>query len=400
MASRTALITSVLLLLLVVPSSSSNVKFDLHGNIYPGGYIYVSMKIGDQVYNLDVDTGSILTWLQCHVPNCQGPCKTWKQQHPLYQLKNDKLVPSMDPLCVELLQHPGKPEDHTCAYNIRYAEEQSDGFLIRDKLTLPIARNAQHTISFGCGYNQHFKPGQTLPVDGILGLGRGSAVNLAFQLKKENVIKKDVISHCISSKGGGFLFIGDYKLPNVEWDAMDRNVNNGHYSPAVLGELCFKGKWISEKPMKVLFDSGSAYTYFDKQPYKATEDEVIGSLHKSLTKVPDNYFKLCWKGTKKFKSVDDVKPLFKPIFLIFRRGGVKGSTTATLDIPPENYLIIKDGNVCFGILHEPSLLGENNLIGAITMQDRTVIYDNEEGQIGWVRDSCKGKSESVIPSRL
>ncbi|KAG2598758.1 hypothetical protein PVAP13_5KG398200 [Panicum virgatum] len=146
MASRTASISSVLLLLLVVPSSSSPViKFDLHGNIYPGGYIYVSMQIGDRLYNLDVDTGSVLTWLQCHVPNCKGPCKTWPQQHPLYNLKLDKQVPSMDPLCVELLQHPGQPR-HVCEYNIGYADGQSDGFLIRDKFTLPIARNAHHTI--------------------------------------------------------------------------------------------------------------------------------------------------------------------------------------------------------------------------------------------------------------
>nr|TKW15149.1 hypothetical protein SEVIR_5G217500v2 [Setaria viridis] len=397
MASRMASITGVLLLLLVVPSSSSHVKFDLHGNIYPGGCIYVSMRIGDQVYNLDVDTGSILTWLQCHIPNCQGPCKT---QHPLYKLKYDKLVPSMDPLCVELIQHPGNPEGSTCEYSIDYVEGVSHGLLIRDKFTLPIARTAHHIIPFGCGYNQQgFKPCQNLPVDGIIGLGRGSSVNLAFQLKKQNVIKNDVISHCISIRGGGFLFIGDYKHPNnVEWVTMDRNAEHGHYSPVLLGELFFNGKWISEKPMKVVFDSGSTYTYFDRQPYKATEDAVIGSLHKSLTTVRDNEFKLCWKGTKIFNSVDDVKPLFKPIFLTFGRGGAKGHK-ATLDIPPENYLVIKDGNVCFGILDHPRL-GETNLIGAITMQERTVIYDNEAGRIGWVRDSCKGKSGSVIPSRL
>jgi len=81
------------------------------------------------------------------------------------------------------------------------------------------------SVLLSCGYNQQpFKPSK-LPVDGILGLGRGSAVNLAFQLKKENVITEDVISHCISIKGGGFLFIGDYKHPSdgVEWITMDPN---------------------------------------------------------------------------------------------------------------------------------------------------------------------------------
>jgi len=40
---------------------------------------------------------------------------------------------------------------------------------------------------------------------------------------------------------------------------------HGHYSPDALGELSFKGKRISEKPMKVVFDSGSTYTHFDRQ---------------------------------------------------------------------------------------------------------------------------------------
>ena len=40
-------------------------------------HIYVTIKIGEPAkeYNLDVDTGSILTWLQCHDPNCRGDCR-------------------------------------------------------------------------------------------------------------------------------------------------------------------------------------------------------------------------------------------------------------------------------------------------------------------------------------
>ena len=40
-------------------------------------HIYVTINIGEPAkeYNLDVDTGSILTWLQCHDPNCRGDCR-------------------------------------------------------------------------------------------------------------------------------------------------------------------------------------------------------------------------------------------------------------------------------------------------------------------------------------
>ncbi|KAL6639812.1 hypothetical protein ACP70R_022634 [Stipagrostis hirtigluma subsp. patula] len=402
MAGRPALIVCVLLLLLPVPSSS-HLLFKLQGNVHPDGYLYVTMKIGEPAreYHLDVDSGSILTWVQCHIPNIRGT--TWPQQHPLYELKLNKLVPSTDPLCVELIQHPGHHKDKTCSYNIGYVAGSSHGYLIRDQFTLPTTRNGQQTIAFGCGYNQpdqHFDPGKKLPVDGILGIGRGnSPVELISQLMKRNVITKDVIGHCISSKGEGFLFLGDYKYSSgdVTWARMNQNEKKGHYSPEVLADLYFKGKVISKKPMKVVFDSGATYTFFDAQPYQETKHAVIASLDKSLTVVKDPDMELCWKGPKSFQSMDEVKPLFKSIFLVFHLD--KDNKKATLDIPPENYLIIKDGNVCFGILrHAP--LGEKNIIGAITMQDRIVIYDNENGQLGWVHDSCETKSDSVITSRL
>ncbi|KAL6638775.1 hypothetical protein ACP70R_023411 [Stipagrostis hirtigluma subsp. patula] len=104
MAARTASVAGVLLLLLilVVPSSSSYLTFRLQGSVHPhgDGYLHVTMKIGEPAreYNLDVDTGSVLTWLQCRNPYCTGLCNTWPQEHRLYELKEDKKVPPIDSL--------------------------------------------------------------------------------------------------------------------------------------------------------------------------------------------------------------------------------------------------------------------------------------------------------------
>ncbi|TVU10867.1 hypothetical protein EJB05_44420, partial [Eragrostis curvula] len=174
-----------------------------------------------------------------------------------------------------------------------------------------------HVYPGGCGYDQSGEE-QEQPVDGILGLGRGSPVSLISQLMKENIITKDVIAHCISADGGGFLHIGDYE-----------------HSSADGVQLNLKGTMIRNN-MNVVFDSGSAFTFFDSQTYQATNDAVTGSLGNSLTPVADTEFELCWKGSNKFKSVGEVKSFFKPIFLIFRFGKKK----ATFDIPPENYLFI------------------------------------------------------------
>ncbi|KAL6639681.1 hypothetical protein ACP70R_022503 [Stipagrostis hirtigluma subsp. patula] len=410
MAARTASVAGVLLLLLilVVPSSSSYLAFRLQGSVHPhgDGYLYVTMKIGEPAreYNLDVDTGSVLTWLQCSNPYCTGLCTTWPQEHQLYQLKEEKKVPTIDPLCVELVKHPGNPNDKTCGYNIDYVSGSSQGYLIRDKFMLPITRNnAPQTIAFGCGFNQtdqHTKPGtKKLPVDGVLGLGKGSAVGLISQLKGK-VIRKDAIAHCISSKGGGYLTVGNYgDSPRITWVPMDPNAKPGHYSPVLLAHLYFDSSQgpISDTPMKVTFDSGTTYTFFDRLPYQAAESAVIRSLDRSLRQAgPDDDLGLCWKGPRKFKSIEEVKQLFKSLSLVF-------GPRKVLRIPPENYLVIsKKGYVCFAILRgwEHPLLGETNIIGGVTMQDRIIIYDNELAKIGWVDGLCRTQTESETTSRL
>jgi len=55
----------------------------------------------------------------------------------------------------------------------------------------------------------------------MLGLGRGS-VDLVSQLKRNKIITKNVFAHCLSSKGGGYLSIGDENVlsPPVSWVPM------------------------------------------------------------------------------------------------------------------------------------------------------------------------------------
>ncbi|KAL6600368.1 hypothetical protein ACP70R_045168 [Stipagrostis hirtigluma subsp. patula] len=404
MASRTASIVGILLILLflLVPTSSSprSLVFKLQGNAQSHGSLYVTMKIGDppRDFHLDVDTGSIVTWLQCVKPDCRN-CWTWPQPHHLYKLRMEKRVHSTDPLCQGLLGHPGHHNDPECGYRISYAYGSTEGLLVRDTLSLPINRNPYQTIAFGCGYNQN---GQGSPVDGILGLGRGSAVGLISQLKK----KKYNLPGCFQplyqhQRSGISLSWGlraTFKGRNLGPHGSEKE---GHYSPAILAELHFGGVRIIRNPMKVVFDSGSTYTFFDMEPYQATENWVKANLDRSLTEVKEPPLKLCWKGPHLFRTVDEVKKLFKTLSLVF----ANGNATPTFEIPPENYLIIsKSGHVCLAILpgSEHTPLGETNLIGAVTMQDRVMIYDNEQAQLGWIHDSCKTKSkfDSVITLRL
>lgn len=99
----------------------------------------------------------------------------------------------------------------------------------------------------------------------------------------------------------------------------------------------------------------------------------------------DQELPICWKGAKPFQSVSDVSNYFKTLVLSFTK-----SRNSQLQLPPQAYLIISNNkNVCLGILNGTEVgLGNSNIIGDISLQDKMVIYDNERQQIGWVNANC------------
>ncbi|RCV37414.1 hypothetical protein SETIT_8G060600v2 [Setaria italica] len=381
-------------------ASTSTAAFQLHGDVYPTGHYYITMNIGDPAkpYFLDVDTGSDLTWLQCDAP-CQS-CN--KVPHPLYRPAPKKLVPCADSLCTALHSGLGSgnrcPSPKQCDYRIKYTDSAtSQGVLIADNFSLPLSKSStvRPSLTFGCGYDQQVgKNGEKPAVtDGLLGLGRGS-VSLLSQLKQQG-ITKNVLGHCLSTNGGGFLFFGDGIVPTsrVTWVPMARSTSGNYYSPGS-GTLYFDKRSLGLKPMEVVFDSGSTYTYFTAQPYQAVVSALKGGLSKSLKQVPGDELPLCWKGQKAFKSVFDVKKEFKSLHLSFATG-----KNAVMEIPPENYLIVtKIGNVCLGILDATVAKLSFSIIGDITMLDQMVIYDNEKAQLGWVRGPCSRSAKSILSS--
>jgi hypothetical protein len=63
--------------------------------------------------------------------------------------------------------------------------------------------------------------GKTVAVDGVLGLGRGSA-DFVSQLKSKGLITKNVISHCLGRKDGGRLVLGELNVypKQITWVPM------------------------------------------------------------------------------------------------------------------------------------------------------------------------------------
>nr|GLL38764.1 Aspartic peptidase [Ipomoea trifida] len=259
----------------------SSIVPPLYGNVYPNGFYFAQVDIGNppRPYFVDPDTGSDLTWLQCDAPcvHCT------RAPHPYYKPNND-LVICKDPLCASLHLGDYTCEDpQQCDYEVEYADGGSSlGVLLNDVFHLNLTNGVKINphLALGCGYDQ--VPGTSHhPLDGILGLGRGKS-SVVTQLWGQGLVR-NVIGHCLSGRGGGYLFLGD----------------------EVVKEL--RGKPLRE----------------------ARDDPTLP---------------FCWKGRKPFRSISDVKKYFKPFALSFANGW---RSRTLFDISPESYLIISDKMVIY-----------------------------------------------------
>ncbi|KAK3419368.1 hypothetical protein EUGRSUZ_H05085 [Eucalyptus grandis] len=223
--------------------------------------------------------------------------------------------------------------------------------------------------------------------------GSGSS-SIVSQLSSQGLVA-NVLGHCLSTRGGGFLFFGDdlYDSSRISWTPMSRDPYLiEHYSPGT-AELLFAGKPTGQENLLLLFDSGSTFTYFSSKAYQALSSRVKEELRRKdfAEAVDDDTLPLCWKGQKPFKNIGDVTKYFKPFALSFALSFNSGGRAKNqFEVPPESYFIISDkGNVCMGVLNGTEVGFQNvNVIGDTSMQDKMVIYDNGRQLLGWESKDC------------
>ncbi|GFP89823.1 aspartic proteinase asp1 [Phtheirospermum japonicum] len=366
----------------------SSVFFPVSGDVYPNGYYYVTISVGQppQNYYLDIDTGSDLSWLQC-----DAPCtKCTPAPNGLYKPQKN-LITCVDPICASLHgseSHNCPSPQEQCDYEVDYADSGSSlGVLVKDSVPLKLMNGTvvAPQLVFGCGYNQEVPDLTHLSyTDGVLGLGTGNS-SILKQLHNMG-LTRNVVGHCLSGQGGGFLFFGDDFLPRsgIVWKPVSSQ--SKHYSLG-LADLKFGDQATNIKGLQIVFDSGSTYTYFCSHAYSALVSMIKGNLNGKQLKdeVEDKSLPMCWKGAKPFKSIRDVVSHFKPLALSFTH-----AQNVQFQMRPESYLIVtKKGNVCLGILDGGEVgLEDINVIGDISLLDKLVIYDNERQQIGWAPANC------------
>jgi len=318
--------------------------------------------------------------------------------------KTDSLVPDDDPLCaavpgsgVNNHHHNGAPQ---CDYYVEYADHSSSmGVVVRDSVQAFLTNRTWVTANsvFGCGYDQQGSlVAPTARMDGVLGIGSGMA-SIPFQWAKQGLIK-NVIGHCISGGGrnGGYMFFGDDLVPTSAMTWVPRL--SGKYYDVGPPRMMFGNKPLDKdgdgkKLGRIIFDSGSSYTYFTNQAYGAFLSAVKENLARNQLEQDssDSFLPLCWRGKNRFSSVAEAAPYFKLLTLKFESARGK-----QMEIFPEGYLVISEkGNVCLGILDGTAMGNvDTNILGDISLQGHLVVYDNEENKIGWTRSGCQNLKSS------
>ncbi|XP_038693767.1 aspartyl protease APCB1-like [Tripterygium wilfordii] len=157
-----------------------------------------------------------------------------KPQEGLYKPPKNSSVQCQDSLCVAIQRKEhncANPTDR-CEYVLQYDDNSSThGYLVRDHFHLRLFNGSiiHSPLVFGCGYKQT----EDFDGVGIVGLSRGP-IDFLSQMHSQGLIQQ-VVGHCLSSRGGGFLFLGDdlVSLLGVSWTPMTNNYGNGYLSGPV-----------------------------------------------------------------------------------------------------------------------------------------------------------------------
>ncbi|XP_071702646.1 aspartyl protease APCB1 [Rutidosis leptorrhynchoides] len=389
--------------------ASNSAVLPINGDELRDGLYYTQMDVGNppRPYFLDIDTGSDLTWIQC-----DAPCTSCaKGAHPYYKPARGSILSSEDSFCYDVQRNSKSGHCESCSqcdYEIEYADRSSSlGVLSRDDLRLvdinDTSINSQ--VIIGCAYDQQgILLNSLTKTDGILGLSRAK-VSLPSQLAKQGIID-NVIGHCLTSDSvsGGYMFFGGdlVQQSKMYWVPMLNDASMNYL--AEVSKVTYGSKQLSLDRTKkgngrVVFDSGSSYTYFTKQAYSELTTMLKDVARDGFIQdTSDITLPICWRPKSPIRSIKDVTKFFKPVTFQFGR---KWWTIPTyLQIPPEGYLILSNkGNVCLGILDGSDLLdGSHIVLGDISMRGILVVYDNTRQKIGWMRSECNNPKQSANKS--
>ncbi|XP_047058766.1 aspartyl protease family protein 2-like [Lolium rigidum] len=349
-------------------------------------------------FQLIMDTGSDLNWLQC------APClDCFEQRGPVFDpaastsYRNvtcgDKRCGLVSPPPPAAPRSCRSPRSDPCPYFYWYGDQSNTtGDLALEAFTVNLtaagATRRVDGVAFGCG---HWNRGLFHGAAGLLGLGRGP-LSFASQLRG---VYGHAFSYCLVDHGsavGSKIVFGDDNVllahpqlnytafaPAATADSADTFYYVRLKSILVGGEILN----ISQETLGVakdgsggtIIDSGTTLSYFPDPAYQVIRQAFIDRMDKTYPLIADfPVLSPCY-------NVSGVENREVPEFsLLFTDGAV-------WDFPAENYFIQLEPDImCLAVLGTPR--SAMSIIGNYQQQNFHVLYDLQNNRLGFAPRRC------------
>lgn len=221
-------------------------------------------------------------------------------------------------------------------------------------------------------------------MDGIFGFGRRE-LSVISQLSAQGITPK-VFSHCLrgDGNGGGKLVLGEITAPNMV------------YSPLVPSQLHYNldlqsisvGEQLLPIDVSVFatIDTGTTLTYLIAPAYDSFVDAITAAVAQLVVTFNS-------KDTQCYLVKSNINFIFPRVSLNFAGG-------ASMDLKPENYLVLGDpvgGGIpwCIGFQKSNNAV---TVLGDLVLKDKIFVYDLSRKRIGWTDYDCSADVNVSIKS--
>ncbi|PIN11937.1 Aspartyl protease [Handroanthus impetiginosus] len=356
--------------------------------------LIVSLPIGTPPQNqqMVLDTGSQLSWIQCHQKSPQKPPPTTSFDPSLSS--SFSVLPCNHPLCKPRIPDFSLPttcdQKRLCHYSYFYADGTlAEGNLVREKFTFS---NSQSTppLILGCATDSG-------EAEGILGMNLG---RLSF-ISQAKVPK---FSYCVPARQGSakinpsgkfhlgqnpnsrtFRYINLLTFPQSQ---RSPNFDPHAYTVGLVGiKIGGKKLNISETVFRpdaggsgqTMIDSGTQYTFLVNAAYDKVREEVVRLAGPKLKKgyVFGGSLDMCFDG-----NPIEIGRLIGDVAFEFEKG------VEILISKERNLDDVGSGVHCMGIGRSESLGVASNIIGNFHQQNRWVEFDLANRRVGFGEADC------------
>eukprot|EP00850_Spirogloea_muscicola_P008235 SM000043S15863 [mRNA] locus=s43:652802:657154:- [translate_table: standard] len=376
----------------------------LGGDTYPTGFYFITISVGTppQSLRVDIDTGSVLLWVQC------APCTRCSPYASAAQYKPAKSSTASFLSCSSSTCTSSANSNYFsnrgqfcfaggshCEYDIEYADgSSSNGEVVSDVVT--VGRTAA-TALFGCGHNQsgnfitHFGTASE-PQGGLIGLGRSTlAVQSNFNAKYQRQGWRDILAICLGGEAGG---------GSIGFGGANVAAKGVIYAPLVSETSAasfYAVSLVIGRSYPMIIDTGTTFPVLPPTLHQAVINTIAGVVNSSpygrydgsLDGSSSTAGLLCYQVSS--GSFSSFIGSFPTISLSF------SGAANTYDIQAKDYMFQLTSRglnlACTWLLATTDAQGfysddQVPILGDLWLRNKQLIIDNVNERFGWYETTC------------